>query len=80
MSRECLCTFSLYSRYNLVPAVVGTACNDGWIHYQTSCYLFKDNQENWASAGVGDYLNDTDEMSTDLFVIDMTTMIYLSLT
>ncbi|XP_078323016.1 perlucin-like protein [Crassostrea virginica] len=32
-------------------AVDGTACNDGWIHYQTSCYLFKDSQENWASAG-----------------------------
>ena len=45
------------------------------------CYLFKDSRENWASAGVGDYLNDTDDMSTmiyyDLFDVDMTTMIYL---
>lgn len=29
-----------------------TACDDGWTHFQTSCYLLKDDLENWASAEV----------------------------
>ncbi|XP_061188090.1 perlucin-like protein [Saccostrea echinata] len=28
-----------------------TGCEPGWVHFQASCYLFKDETENWASAG-----------------------------
>lgn len=45
--------------------VEATACEDGWTHFQTSCYLFKDDLENWASAGVSILLI---EISSTIFL------------